>query len=129
MKGENVSLETPAEFEVEKTDEEVRVKQAKKKTETIGESEIKDIRDLPGIGAATAAKLKEAGYDDIETIAYALPAELAEVAGLGDATAQKAIAAARKIMKMDFETGIEAMRKRELVQCITTGSRELDTLL
>ena len=76
-----------------------------------------------------AAKLKEAGYDDIETIAYALPAELAEVAGLGDATAQKAIAAARKMLKMDFETGVEAMRKREQVECITTGSKELDMLL
>jgi len=30
---------------------------------------------------------------------------------------------------MDFETGTEAMRKRELVECVTTGSKELDNLL
>ncbi|MFH1056656.1 MAG: DNA repair and recombination protein RadA [Candidatus Micrarchaeota archaeon] len=127
MKGENASLGAPADFEVEEVGEEVRVKPAKKKVGV--ESEIKDIRDLPGIGAASAAKLKEAGYEDVETIAYALPAELAEVAGLGDATAQKAIAAARKALKMDFETGVEALRKREQVECITTGSKELDGLM
>ena len=133
MEGENASsTEAPAEFEVEKTADEVRVKPAKRGKNSVAataESDIKDIKDLPGIGAATAAKLKEAGYDDVETIAYALPAELAEAAGIGDATAIKAIGAARKTMKMDFETGTEAMRKRELVECITTGSKELDNLL
>src|SRR3990167_5044052 len=119
MDSENVSsTEAPAEFEVEKTADEVRVKPAKRGKNSVAataESDVKDIKDLPGIGAATAAKLKEAGYDDVETIAYA--------------TAIKAIGAARKTMKMDFETGTEAMRKRELVECITTGSKELDNLL
>ena len=107
-------------------------KAVKKKDKISGEetpSDVKDIRDLPGIGAASAAKLKEAGYEDIETIAYALPAELAEASGIGDATAQKAIAAARKALKMDFETGIESMHKREQIECITTGSKEFDSLL
>ncbi len=133
MDSENASVpEAPAEFEVEKTAEEVRVKPAKRNSKNPNagnEVEVKDIRDLPGIGAATAAKLKEAGYDDVETIAYALPGELAEAAGIGDATAIKAIAAARKALKMDFETGIEALHKREQVECITTGSKELDGLL
>src|SRR3990167_1236602 len=127
MDSENVSsTEAPAEFEVEKTADEVRVKPAKRGKNSVAataESDVKDIKDLPGIGAATAAKLKEAGYDDVETIAYALPAELAEAAGIGDATAIKAIGAARKTMKMDFETGTEEMRKRELVQCITTDRK------
>src|SRR3990167_7310317 len=130
MEGENASsTEAPAEFEVEKTADEVRVKPAKRGKNSVAATAERDIKDLPGIGAATAAKLKEAGYDDVETIAYALPAELAEAAGIGDATAIKAIGAARKTMKMDFETGTEAMRKRELVECITTGSKELDNLL
>ncbi len=133
MDGENASpVEAPAaEFEVEQTAEETRIKPAKRKSNSIptGEPTIKDIRDLPGIGAATAAKLKEAGYDDVETIAYALPSEMEEAAGVGEATAIKAIGAARKAMKMDFETGTEAMRKREQVECISTGSTELDNLL
>ncbi len=79
MDGENASpVEAPAEFEIEQTADEVKVKAAKKNKDKAGlptvDPDVKDIRDLPGVGASTAAKLKEAGYDDIETIAYALPA-------------------------------------------------------
>ena len=38
------------------------------------------IEDLPGVGEATAEKLRENGLDDIMTIAVASPKDLSELA-------------------------------------------------
>ncbi|MFA4946613.1 MAG: DNA repair and recombination protein RadA [Candidatus Micrarchaeia archaeon] len=88
-----------------------------------------DIEDLPGIGDGTANKLREAGYDSIETIAYAMPAELKEIGGIGDGTAVKVINLCRQSMEMGFETGMDVMKRREKVKRVTTSSKELDALL
>jgi len=37
---------------------------------------IKLLEDLPGVGPATAEKLREAGYNSIEAIAVASPGEI-----------------------------------------------------
>ncbi|MFH0835606.1 MAG: DNA repair and recombination protein RadA [Candidatus Micrarchaeota archaeon] len=121
MKGENAGTK-PAdaeEYVVESTPEAVEVKKHVK---------YKEIEDLPGVGPATASKLKEAGYDSVETIAYCMPNELEEVGGLGSGTAAKVIKMARDSLEMGFETGSEVMKRRELVQRISTGSTELDAL-
>lgn len=91
--------------------------------------EIKDVTDLPGIGAQGAEKLFSAGYKTIESIAIASPLELKEIAGLGDGTAEKAIKAAREAMEMDYETADKLAEKRKLIGRITTGSKELDSLV
>ncbi|MEC7602047.1 MAG: helix-hairpin-helix domain-containing protein, partial [Candidatus Thermoplasmatota archaeon] len=44
----------------------------------IEEEEEATIEDLPGVGPATAEKLKEAGFDDLLAIAVMSPTELAE---------------------------------------------------
>ncbi|MGB9577203.1 MAG: DNA repair and recombination protein RadA [Candidatus Micrarchaeia archaeon] len=90
---------------------------------------ISCIEDLPGIGDSTATKLREAGYDSIESIAYSMPSELVEVAGLGEGTAIKAINAARDALEMGYENGVAVMERRKLIGRITTGSKELDALL
>ena len=46
----------------------------------IEEDEEATIEDLPGVGPATAEKLKEAGFDDLLAIAVMSPTELAEQA-------------------------------------------------
>ncbi len=89
----------------------------------------KEVSDLPGVGPAVAAKLKDAHYDSLESIAMAHPIELTEVAGLGDGTAYKIINAAREALEMGFETGIKVLEKRKLIQKVSTGSKELDALL
>ncbi|MBN2251255.1 MAG: DNA repair and recombination protein RadA [Candidatus Altiarchaeota archaeon] len=86
-----------------------------------------EIEDLPGVGEKVAEKLKEAGYANLEAIAAASLSELKDV-GLGEASAMKIINAARDNLKMGFETGLDALKKRELVGKITTGSKELDNL-
>ncbi len=91
--------------------------------------EIKEIKDLPGIGPTALEKLNTAGYKELESIAVASPMELIEVAGLGEGTADKAIKAARDALEMGYESADILAEKRKLVGRITTGSKELDELI
>jgi len=88
-----------------------------------------NIRDLPGVGAATAEKLESMGYKDLLSIAVASPGELIEVTGVKEGAARKIIQAARKALKMGFETGEEILRRREIINKISTGSKVFDQLL
>ena len=87
------------------------------------------ITDLPGVGPAIAAKLEEAGYLDLMSIAVLTPGELADVAGLTEATARKAIQASRKMMDLGFKDATEYMKDREEMLTISTGSVNLNNLL
>ncbi len=96
-------------------------KQVKKKIELI--------EDLPGVGPATAEKLKDGGFDTMLSLAVASPSELVEAGGLTEATARKVIKAAREKMSMGFESGDELMKRREQVEKITTSSKALNNIL
>ncbi len=91
--------------------------------------EIKSVADLPGIGETAAKKLEDAGFKTLESMAVASVMELKEVAGLGEGTAEKAIKAARDALDMGFESADVLAEKRKLVGRITTGSKELDSLI
>src|SRR3990167_10630345 len=86
------------------------------------------IIDLPGVGAATAEKLEEAGFNTLMAIAVASPADMVEIAGVTEATARKIINTARNKLDMGFKTGLEALEEREKVTKITTNSKALDAL-
>lgn len=88
------------------------------------------IEDLPGVGEATAEKLRENGYDDIMSIAVASPKDLSDLSGIAEGAAVKIIAAARKSADVgNFETGEEILQRRKEVMKLTTGSKNLDDLL
>ena len=87
------------------------------------------LEDLPGVGPTTAEKLREAGYTTLESVAVASPAELMEVAGLGEGTALKVINAAREALEMSWMSAKELLEKRGIVGRITTGSKALDELI
>ena len=87
------------------------------------------LTDLPGIGPAVAAKLEAAGIYDLMGLAVISPAELSEIAGVGEAVARKVIQASRKMLDLGFMDGIEFAKKRGEVFNITTGSKNLDNLL
>ncbi len=87
------------------------------------------IENVPGIGEKTAEKLKEAGFTDLMSIAASSSGVLSVAAGIGDDTASKIIAEARKKLKMGFEPATVAMKRREQIGKITTGSKELDKML
>lgn len=88
------------------------------------------VEDLPGVGPATADKLKEAGYEDMMAIAVASPSDIAEKCDIGEGIAQKIIQAARKLADVGgFETGLDVAARRKTVNKIHTGSKAFDELL
>ncbi|BCS90824.1 MAG: DNA repair and recombination protein RadA [Candidatus Micrarchaeota archaeon] len=91
--------------------------------------DIKEIEDLPGIGEATAEKLRAAGYDTLEKVAVASPHELAEVAEMSVDAAKKAIEAAKNATKVEFITGMEEYERRQSVAKIDTNSKNLNQLI
>jgi len=94
------------------------------------DNNVDEIAKLPGVGPATAEKLREAGYLDLMDLAVESPQELVSVAELGLTTANKIIQEARKIANRDnFKTGKELIEKRLEVGRLTSGSKTLDELL
>lgn len=88
-----------------------------------------ELEELPGIGKTTAEKLKDSGYSTVESIAAASIGELKDV-GLGEASAVKIINAAKEAAGgMGFETGLDVLKRREMIGKISTGSRELNALM
>jgi DNA repair protein RadA len=89
-----------------------------------------NLEDLPGVGPATAEKLKEAGYDDLMALAVESPKTLAEVCDIGESTAVKIIAAAKKAADVGgFETGEEIMERRQHINKLTSSSKAFDELM
>ncbi len=90
----------------------------------------KSIEELPGVGPATAEKLREAGINDLMALAVASPMTLADIAEIGTNVAQKIIQAAREAVDVGgFETGDVILERRKSVAKLTTGTKALDELL
>jgi DNA repair protein RadA len=90
---------------------------------------IKEIEDLPGIGPATAEKLRGAGYDTVDRVAASSPGELSELLGISNENAKKAIDAAKEATNIEVQTGSAVYEKRKNIGRISTGSKGLDELL
>ncbi|MEM3507281.1 MAG: DNA repair and recombination protein RadA [Candidatus Bathyarchaeia archaeon] len=95
-------------------------------------SEVKrryeSIEDIPGIGPATAQKLKELGFHTVESLATATIKELA-LAGISEKQAEKIITEARDSIALTFIRADELLKMRQNVLRLTTGSKSLDELL
>jgi DNA repair protein RadA len=89
-----------------------------------------ELEDLPGVGPATAEKLKENGFDNYQGIAVASPGELSNTADVGESSAADIIQAARKAADIGgFETGATVLERREQIGKLTWGVDEVDELL
>ncbi len=89
-----------------------------------------EIKELPGVGPATAEKLMDSGYKDLMAIAVESPRVLADVAEIGEATAGKIINAAKKAADIGgFETGDQVLQKRKEIGKLSTGAESFDDLL
>lgn len=89
-----------------------------------------NLEDLPGVGPATADKLKDAGYERYVKLASANASVLADEADVGDSTATDVIMAAREAADIGgFQSSREMLEERESVGKISTLIPELDDLL
>jgi DNA repair protein RadA len=86
------------------------------------------LEDLPGIGPATAQKLKELGYHTIESLAMATAREL-EPVGISEKKAFSIIETARSSIGVSFIRADELLRMRKSVLRLTTGSKVVDRLV
>ncbi len=87
------------------------------------------IEDLPGVGSATAEKLRSSGFDNLIAIAVATPGQLVDASGVTESAARKMINTSRELLEMGFETGNEVLKKRERVSKISTGSKTFDAVM
>ncbi len=91
---------------------------------------VKAVEELPGVGPATAEKLREAGYTDLMSLAVATPDAVSDATEIGNNVAQKIIAAAREAVDVGgFETGDVILERRKSVAKLTTCSKAFDELL
>ncbi|MEM3054146.1 MAG: DNA repair and recombination protein RadA [Candidatus Bathyarchaeia archaeon] len=96
--------------------------------EGLKKQRYESLEDLPGIGPATAQKLKELGFHTVESLAMATVREL-EPAGISEKKALAMISAARSSIGVSFIRADELLKMRQSVLRLTTGSKALDKLL
>ncbi|MGC9209559.1 MAG: helix-hairpin-helix domain-containing protein [Nitrososphaeria archaeon] len=87
------------------------------------------LEDVGGVGSATARKLREAGYATIEVLAVATAFEISEATGIGYDVALRISQRARELVEVKLVTADEVLKRKQLAQKITTGSKALDKLL
>jgi len=86
------------------------------------------MEDLPGIGPATAQKLRELGFHTVESLAMATAREL-EPAGISEKKAFAVIETARSSIGVSFIRADELLKMRQHVLRLTSGSKVVDRLL
>jgi len=111
-------------------EEEAEESSPEEKTELAAEKRRKYefIEDIPGVGPATAEKLKEMGFHTVESLATATIKELTQ-AGVGEKQAAKVITEARDSLALSFIRADELIKMRQNVRRLSTGSKQLDELL
>ena len=94
-----------------------------------------DVKEVPGVGDVTARKLRELGIIDVKALLLYSPIQLAEMLNTAVERAERIILSAYNLLKErglvedDFVTADYLLEKLSRRRYITTGSRNLDTLL
>ncbi len=89
-----------------------------------------DLEELPGVGPATADKLRENGYDSYQSVAVASPGELSNTADIGESNANDIIQSARGAADIGgFETGSDVLERRKRIGKLEWLIPEIDDML
>lgn len=107
---------------------EPKEKAKKEDEETEEQKRYEVVEDIPGVGPATAEKLRELGFQTVESLAIATVKELVP-AGIGEKQAAKIISEARNSIALTFIRADELIKMRQEVQRLTTGSKTVDELV
>ncbi|KAI0307977.1 Rad51-domain-containing protein [Multifurca ochricompacta] len=82
-----------------------------------------------GIHPQDIKKLTDAGFHTVEAVAYTPKKNLISIKGISEQKAEKILAEAQKIVPLGFQSATEVHARRSELVHITTGSKNLDTLL
>jgi len=113
---------------LEQEEEEKPSEQEEAEVSTEKRKKYEFIEDIPGVGPATAEKLKEMGFHTVESLATATIKELTQ-AGVGEKQSAKVIAEARDSLALSFIRADELIKMRQNVRRLSTGSKQLDELV
>ncbi|KAJ5620558.1 RecA recombinase Rhp51 [Penicillium lagena] len=87
---------------------------------------------LEGLAGLTARDIKlfvDEGFRTVEAVAYTPKRVLEQIKGISEQKATKVLVEAAKLVPMGFTTATEMHARRSELISITTGSKQLDTLL
>jgi len=104
------------------------VEEEEEKEAPPSERKYERLEDLPGVGPATAQKLRDLGFHTVESLATATIREL-EPAGIGEKKAFEVIRAARSSLSVAFIRADELLKMRQTVLRLTSGSKGIDEIL
>ncbi|KAI0437824.1 DNA repair protein rhp51 [Xylaria telfairii] len=90
---------------------------------------VSALEGLAGLTKRDCQLLMDGGYQTVESVAYAPKRMLEQVKGISEQKVTKILAEASKIVPLGFTTATEMHQRRSELISITTGSKNLDTLL
>ena len=82
-----------------------------------------------GISSADIKKLVDAGYNSLESIAYTAKKNFLAIKGLSEIKVEKITKAVYDILKLGIQPCAKALEERKRITRITSGSKQLDSLL
>ncbi|QIX01588.1 hypothetical protein AMS68_007105 [Peltaster fructicola] len=84
---------------------------------------------VAGLTKRDIALFVDAGYNTVESVAYTPKKALEQIKGVSEQKATKILNEASKLVPLGFTTATEMHARRSELISITTGSKQLDTLL
>jgi len=113
-------IEISGEEEDQKVDNQIENEQEYHPVELLEEHQINN---------ADIKKLKDAGFNSLESISYTPLKNLVIIKGLSEQKVEKILKAVEEILKLGILPCSVALEERKKIIRITSGSQELDTLL
>ncbi|KIP10095.1 hypothetical protein PHLGIDRAFT_273037 [Phlebiopsis gigantea 11061_1 CR5-6] len=82
-----------------------------------------------GINVQDILKLKAAAINTVSGVTMTTRRQMLKIKGMSEAKVEKIKEAASKMLGSSFATGLEIQEKRKRVLTISTGSKNVDTIL